>query len=124
MGANNAVREAIHVREIFTSYFFEEGAVPWQHHRLPYAQPNALLRAIHMAIRVFFYLLSYVNCSYYIPSFSPFDFYFSGEGAVQYKVLCSHLVWTPGYISCVGEPLAHLNWLTQRAQHDQRYILK
>ncbi|KAK6316559.1 hypothetical protein J4Q44_G00119590 [Coregonus suidteri] len=28
MGANNAAREAIHVREIFTSYFFEEGAVP------------------------------------------------------------------------------------------------
>ncbi|KAK6321997.1 hypothetical protein J4Q44_G00067890 [Coregonus suidteri] len=49
MGANNAAREPIHVREIFTSYFFEEG-----------------------------------------------------------------------YISCVGETLAHLNWLTQRAQHDQR----
>ncbi|KAK6320567.1 hypothetical protein J4Q44_G00096740 [Coregonus suidteri] len=58
MGANNAAREAIHVREIFTSYFFKEG-----------------------------------------------------EGAVQYKVLCSHLVCTPGYISCVGEPLPHLNWL-------------
>ncbi|KAK6328948.1 hypothetical protein J4Q44_G00009260 [Coregonus suidteri] len=52
MGANNAAQEAIHVREIFTSYFFEEG-----------------------------------------------------------------------YITCVGEPLAHLNWLTQRAQHNQRYVL-
>jgi hypothetical protein len=62
----------------------------------------------------------------------------------QHKVLCSHLVWTPGetthtqslsftsslspfslnplgYISCVGEPLPHLNWLTQRAQHDHRW---
>lgn len=82
MGSNNAAREAIRVQEIFTSYFFKEGAVPWQHHRLHYAQPKALLRAIHIAIRVFFHLLSYVNCSYSIPSFSPFDFYFSGEGAV------------------------------------------
>ncbi|KAM9517241.1 uncharacterized protein ACWYII_044303 [Salvelinus alpinus] len=77
MGSNNAAREAIRVREIFTSYFFEEGAIPWQHHRLHYAQPKALLRAIHIA----------------------------------HKVLCSHLVWTPGYISCVSEPLSHLNWL-------------
>lgn len=82
MGSNNAAREAIRVQEIFTSYFFKEGAVPWQHHRLHYAQPKALLRAIHIAIRVFFHLLSYVNCSYSIHSFSPFDFYFSGEGAV------------------------------------------
>ncbi|KAM9500035.1 uncharacterized protein ACWYII_002620 [Salvelinus alpinus] len=28
MGSNNAAREAIRVWEIFTSYFFEEGAVP------------------------------------------------------------------------------------------------
>ena len=35
-------------------------AVPWQHHRLHYAQPTALLRAIRIAIRVFFRLLSYV----------------------------------------------------------------
>ncbi|KAK6302169.1 hypothetical protein J4Q44_G00282220 [Coregonus suidteri] len=27
MGANNAAREAIHVRETFTTYFFKEGAV-------------------------------------------------------------------------------------------------
>ncbi|KAK6320108.1 hypothetical protein J4Q44_G00092150 [Coregonus suidteri] len=51
MGANNAAREAIHGREMFT-YFFKEG-----------------------------------------------------------------------YISSVGEPLPHLNWLTQGAQHDQRYVL-
>ncbi|KAK6297075.1 hypothetical protein J4Q44_G00332170 [Coregonus suidteri] len=82
IGANNAEQEAIRGREIFTSYFFEEGAVPWQHHRLHYAQPKALLRAIHIAIR--------------------------------HKVLCSHLVWTPGYISCLGEPLPHLNWLHRR----------
>ncbi|XP_071216440.1 uncharacterized protein [Salvelinus alpinus] len=44
MGSNNAAREAIRVQEIFTSYFFKEGAVPWQHHRLHYAQPKALLR--------------------------------------------------------------------------------
>ncbi|XP_055766989.1 uncharacterized protein LOC129844858 isoform X1 [Salvelinus fontinalis] len=44
MGSNHAAREAIRVREIFTSYFFKEGAVPWQHHRLHYAQPKALLR--------------------------------------------------------------------------------
>ena len=31
MGANGAAREAIRVREIFPSYFLEEGAVPWQH---------------------------------------------------------------------------------------------
>jgi hypothetical protein len=42
MVSNNAGREAICVREIFTSYLFEEGAVPWQHHRLHYAQPKAL----------------------------------------------------------------------------------
>uniref|UniRef100_A0A4W5LL30 Uncharacterized protein n=1 Tax=Hucho hucho TaxID=62062 RepID=A0A4W5LL30_9TELE len=82
MGSNNAAREAIRVREIFTSYFFEEGAVPWQHYRLHYAQPKACLRSIHIAITVFFHLLSYVNCSYSIPNFFPFDFYFSGEGAV------------------------------------------
>jgi hypothetical protein len=29
-----------------------------------------------------FHLLSYVNCSYSIPSFFPFDFCFSGEGTV------------------------------------------
>jgi hypothetical protein len=63
MGSNNAAREAIRVHEIFTSYFFKEGALPWQHYRLHYAQPKALLRAIHIAIRVFFHLLSYVNCS-------------------------------------------------------------
>ena len=54
MGANNAAWEAVHVWEIFPSYFFKEGAVPWQHHRLHYAQPNALLRAIDIEIRVFF----------------------------------------------------------------------
>ena len=55
MGSNNAAREAFCVWEIF----FEEGAVPWQHHRLNYAEPKALLRAIHIAIRVFFHILSY-----------------------------------------------------------------
>ena len=89
MGSNNAAREAICEREIFISYFFEEGAVPWQHNRLHYAQPKAILRAIHIAIRVFFHLLSYVNCSYSIPSFSPFDFYFSGEGAVYVRGVCT-----------------------------------
>ena len=77
MGSNNAAREAICVQEIFISYFFEEAGVHWWHHRLHYAQPNPLLRAIHIAIRVLFHLLSYVNCSYSIQSF-----YFSGEGAV------------------------------------------
>ncbi|KAK6314528.1 hypothetical protein J4Q44_G00159870 [Coregonus suidteri] len=91
MGANNAAREAIRVQEIFTSYFFEESAVPWQHHRLHYAQPKALLRAIHIAIRAFFHLLSYVNCSYSIPSFSPFDFYFSVKQAQVYKCGSFHL---------------------------------
>jgi hypothetical protein len=76
MGANNAALEEICVREIFTSFFFEEGAVPLQHYRLHYAKPEAHLRAIHIAVIVFFHLLSYVNCSYSIPSFSPFDFYF------------------------------------------------
>jgi hypothetical protein len=33
-------QEQIRVREIFTSYFLEEGAVPWQHHRLHYAPPK------------------------------------------------------------------------------------
>jgi hypothetical protein len=64
MGSNNAVREAILVQEIFISYFFEEGAVPWQSHRLYYLQPKALSRAFRIAIRVIFHLLSYVNCSY------------------------------------------------------------
>ncbi|KAM9400523.1 uncharacterized protein ACWYII_030406 [Salvelinus alpinus] len=41
-----------------------------------------------------------------------------------HKVLCSHLVWSPGYIICVGEPLPYLNWLTQRAQHDHRSSLQ
>ena len=82
MESNNTAGEVVSVQEIFTSYFLEEGAVPWQHHRLHYAPPEALFRAIHIAIWVFFHLLSYVNCSYSIPSFSPFDFYFSGEGAV------------------------------------------
>ncbi|KAK0131238.1 putative nuclease HARBI1 [Merluccius polli] len=31
MGSNNATREALRVREVFRSYFNEEGAVPWQH---------------------------------------------------------------------------------------------
>jgi hypothetical protein len=83
---NNTASEAIRVQEIFTSYFFKEGAVPWQHHRLHYVQPKALLRAIHIALRVFIHLLSYVSCSYSIPIFSPFDFYFSGEGAVKVRV--------------------------------------
>jgi hypothetical protein len=43
---------------------------------------QSLLRVIHIAITVFFHLRRYVNYSYSIPSFSPFDFYFSGEGAV------------------------------------------
>ena len=55
IGADKA-REAIFVQEIFTYYFFEEGAVPWQHHRLHYAQPKTLLRAIHM--KVFFHFLA------------------------------------------------------------------
>jgi hypothetical protein len=42
---------------------------------------------IHIEIRVFFHLLSYVNCSCSIPSFSPFTFYLSGEGAVQWRVM-------------------------------------
>ena len=30
VGANNAVRGAIGVREVFTAFFSGEGAVPWQ----------------------------------------------------------------------------------------------
>lgn len=30
VAANNQAREAIRVREVFTSYFSAEGAVPWQ----------------------------------------------------------------------------------------------
>jgi hypothetical protein len=60
MGSNNAAREAIRVWEIVTSYFFDEGAVPWQHHRLHYAQPKAILRIIHIVIRLFFHLHSYI----------------------------------------------------------------
>ncbi|KAL2085756.1 hypothetical protein ACEWY4_019076 [Coilia grayii] len=33
LGSNNATREALGVRAQFTSYFSEEGAVPWQIHR-------------------------------------------------------------------------------------------
>lgn len=29
MGANNAIWEALRVRALFTSYFNQEGAVPW-----------------------------------------------------------------------------------------------
>ena len=61
-------------------------------HRLHYAQPKALLRVIHIVIRIFFHLhvLSYVNCNYSIPCFSPFDFYVSGEGVVQVRVMSAH----------------------------------
>lgn len=30
MGANNAARDATHVREVFMAHFCEEGAVSWQ----------------------------------------------------------------------------------------------
>jgi hypothetical protein len=80
--------EAIRVQEIFTSYFFEEGAVSWQHHRLHFAQQNSVLRAIHIAIRVFFHLLSYVTCTQLqIPVSLLLEFYFSGEGAVHVRVM-------------------------------------
>ncbi|XP_035634332.1 uncharacterized protein LOC118388879 isoform X3 [Oncorhynchus keta] len=46
-----------------------------------------------------------------------------GTAPCLHKVLCSQVVWTPAYIICVGEPFPHLNWLTQRAQHDHRMCL-
>ncbi|CDQ67752.1 unnamed protein product [Oncorhynchus mykiss] len=44
------------------------------------------------------------------------------EQAVE-ALLLAKVSITRGYISCFGEPLPHLNWLTQRAQHDHRYVL-
>jgi hypothetical protein len=90
MGSNNTAREAIvcwrsspptsSKRVLFPGNTIDYAQPNYA--QLDYAQPKALLRAIHIAVKVLFHLLSYVNCSYSIHSISPFDFYFSCEGAV------------------------------------------
>ena len=72
MGANNAAREAIHVREIFTSHFFEEGAVSWQHHRLLCTTKGAFNSYSYLNKSILIYHLASLH-SYFQVSPEMFD---------------------------------------------------